>query len=61
MQLYFLISSFKYVNNVKTSVFDYYLYDPTTYLHYQIQVYSGMREYLHQGTIIIWKAQGVPQ
>ena len=34
----FLISSFKYVNNMKTFVCDYHLNDPTTFLHHQIQV-----------------------
>ena len=37
-QLYFLISSFKYVNNMKTFVCDYHLNDPPTFLHHQIQV-----------------------
>ena len=40
-QLYFLISSFKYVIKVKTFVSDYHLNDPTTFLHHQIQVCSA--------------------
>ena len=37
----FLLSSFKYVNNMKTFVGDYHLNDPTTFLHHQIQVCSA--------------------
>ena len=41
MQLYFFISSFKYVNNMKTFVCNDHLNDPTTFLHHQIQVCSA--------------------
>ena len=34
----FLISSFKYVNNMKTFACDCHLNDPTTFQHHQIQV-----------------------
>ena len=35
---FIFISSFKYVNSMKTLVCDYHLNDPTTFLHHQIQV-----------------------
>ena len=44
-----LLSSFKYVNNMKTFVCDYHLNDPTTFLHYQIQVYSAHARILASG------------
>ena len=37
----FLLSSFKYVNNMKPFVCDYHLNDPTIFLHCQIQVHSA--------------------
>ena len=37
----FLLSSFKYVNNLKTFVSMYYLNDLIFFLHYQIQIFSA--------------------
>ena len=50
-QLYFLISSFKYVHtcNWKTFVCEYHLNDPTTFLHHQIQVCSAHARILALG------------
>ena len=48
-QLYFLLLSFKYVNNMKTFVCDYHLNDPTTFLHHQFQVYSAHAQILTLG------------
>ena len=48
-QLYFLLLSFKNVNNMKTFVCDYHLNDPTTFLHYQIQVCSVHARILTSG------------
>ena len=45
----FLISSFKYVNNMKTFVCDYHLNELTIFLHYQIQVCSAHKRMLASG------------
>ena len=45
----FLLSSFKYVNNMKTFMCDNHLNDPTTFLRHQIQVYSAHARILALG------------
>ena len=45
----FLLSFIKYVNNMKTFVCDYHLNDPTTFLHYLIQVNSAHARILASG------------
>ena len=48
-QLYFFLSSFKFVNNQKTVVSDYHLNDPTIFQHFQIQVFSAHAQILTSG------------
>ena len=48
-QLYVLISSFKYVHNMRTFVCDYHQSDPTTFLHHQIQICSAHARILALG------------